>query len=428
MTRSWVVRRTVLPAAIVATALFTGVSSSLAASVPGTGGVKLGPSGSAFYNPPERLPRGNPGSLIWARPIQAPRGATAHKVLYRSTLRNGRPVAVSGLVIAPKGKAPRRGRPVVAWAHGTLGGARDCAPSIPGNPAQNLRAYYTYSSPYVLDVGVPALTRFLKAGYVVTATDYQGLGTPGVHQYTVGGTEARNVLDSVRAAKQLRNTRAGNDVALLGWSQGGGAAIFAGQQGASSYAGSLRIRGIAALAPAANTGPDIQGLVPPGPVSTLSPSVSAVQELNAFRGFAAAYRGLDIDDVVAPPGLAPLRALGVQCTIHLGDVVQELEVDPETFFKRPIPDVWKQRFDENTAGNQTTVAPVLTMQGTADTVVNPNGTAQYIQRACGFEQPVQLSTYPGANHQTIPFVAQNEYVRWIANRFAGRPAPTGCSP
>ncbi len=419
------VRRCLLPPAVVALALSAGVSPSMAGSVPGTKGVKLGPSGSAFYNPPARLPAGKPGTLIWARPIQAPKGATAHKVLYKSTLRNGRAVAVSGLVIAPRARAPRGGRRVVAWAHGTLGGARNCAPSIPGNPAQNLRAYYTYGSPYVLDTGVPALTRFLKAGYVVTATDYQGLGTPGVHQYTVGGTEARNVLDSVRAAKQLR-TGAGNDVALLGWSQGGGAAIFAGQQGASSYAGSLRIRGVAALAPAANTGPDIQGLVAPGPVSTLSPSVSAVQELNAFRGFAAAYPGLDINDVVAPPGLAPLRALGVQCTIHLGDVVQELEVDPETFFKRPIPEIWKQRFDENTAGNQTSVAPVLTMQGTADTVVNPNGTAQYIQRACGFQQPVQLSIYQGANHQTIPFVAQNEYVSWIADRFAGRPAPANC--
>lgn len=411
-------------AAVVVTALIAGAASGQAAAAR----VRLGPEGSAFYDPPRKLPAGKPGTLIWARPIEAPKGARAWKVLYTSKVVGGRTVAVSGLVIAPKARAPKSGRPVVAWAHGTLGGARGCAPSIPDNPARDLQDYYTYTSEYPIDVGVPALSQLLKAGYVVTATDYQGLGTPGVHQYTVGATEAYNVLDSVKAAKQLPQSGTSDDVVVLGWSQGGGAAIFAGQSAASSYAKPLRLRGIAALAPAANTAPDIEGLVEPGPTSTLSPSVSAVQQLNAFRGFAAAYPDLSTDDVVSSAGQQPLRALGIQCTIHLGDVVQELGVDPATFFKRPIPADWRQRFQENTAGNQTTVAPVLTMQGTADTVVNPNGTTQYVQRACRFGQPVEYSTYPGATHQTIPFAAQREYVAWIADRFAGRRAPSNCAP
>ncbi|MDO8184110.1 alpha/beta fold hydrolase [Conexibacter sp. JD483] len=405
-----------------------GSASAATRPMPGSaGGIVAGPAGKAFYDPPARLPAGRAGTLIWARPIEAPKGARAWKVLYKSTVVGGRAVAVSGLVIAPAGRAPRRGRPVVAWAHGTLGGARACAPSIPGNPARDLTDYYTYSSAYSIDVGVPALTRMLRAGYVVTATDYQGLGTPGVHQYTVGPTEAANVLDSVTAARALGSSvGAGRDVVLLGWSQGGGAAIFAGQTAAAATGKGLSVRGIAALAPAANTAPDIEGLAPPGPTSSLSPSVLSVQQLNAFRGFAAAYPELNLDDVVAAPGQAPLRALGVQCTIHLGDVIQELEVDPQTFFRRPIPAAWRTRFEQNTAGNQTTVAPVLVMQGTADTVVNPNGTTQYVGRACGFRQPLRYSTYQGANHQTIPFVAMNEYVAWIADRFAGKPAPSTC--
>ena len=43
----------------------------------------------------------------------------------------------------------------------------------------------------------------LAHGYVVVATDYEGLGTPGVHAYLVGLSEARAVLDSVRAARNL---------------------------------------------------------------------------------------------------------------------------------------------------------------------------------------------------------------------------------
>jgi alpha-beta hydrolase superfamily lysophospholipase len=389
--------------------------------------VRVGPKGSAFYDPPRRLPSGKPGKLIWARRIQAPQGARAWKVLYKSTLHTGRAVAVSGLVIAPAGKPPKRGRRVVAWAHGTLGGARDCAPSMPGNPARNLASYYTYTSPYSLDVGVPALTRFLRAGYVVTATDYQGLGTPGVHQYVVGATAAHNVLDSVKAAKQIDAAGAGNDVAVFGWSQGGGAAIFAGQSAAASYGRPLRVRGIAALAPAADIGPEFAGQTPPGPVSPSSPSHDVVLALNVFRGFADAYPRLDPDSVVAPPGKPALAALGVQCTIHLADVIQELGTDPATMLKRPIPADWQRRLDENTAGNQATVAPVLVMQGTADTVVNPNGSTQYAQRACRFGRPIEYSVHQGATHQTIPFVAQNEYVRWIADRFARKRAPSNCA-
>src|SRR5207302_383600 len=107
---------------------------------------------------------------------------------------------------------PKGGRKVLAWAHGTVGGARICAPSEQPNPAQNLVDYYSFASPCAVDVGVPALTTFLQRGYVVAATDYQGLGGPGVHQYVVGATEARNVLDSVKAAQHIQSTHAGNDV------------------------------------------------------------------------------------------------------------------------------------------------------------------------------------------------------------------------
>ncbi|HEY3729030.1 MAG TPA: hypothetical protein VGL51_17760 [Solirubrobacteraceae bacterium] len=139
-----------------------------------------------------------------------------------------------------------------------------------------------------------------------------------------------------------------------------------------------------------------------------------------------AHPGLNVNDVVTAAGRQVLNALNVECTVHLGDTIQELGVDPRTFFKAPLPAAWTARFAQNTAGQQPTVAPVLTMQGTSDTVVNPNGTTQYIQRACRFHQPVQYSIYPGVNHQVIPFAAQKQYVRWIAARFSRQRAPSNC--
>ena len=44
----------------------------------------------------------------------------------------------------------------------------------------------------------------LRQGYVVVGTDYPGLGVPGIiHPYLIGVSEARAVIDSVRAARDL---------------------------------------------------------------------------------------------------------------------------------------------------------------------------------------------------------------------------------
>jgi alpha-beta hydrolase superfamily lysophospholipase len=119
---------------------------------------------------------------------------------------------------------------------------------------------------------------------------------------------------------------------------------------------------------------------------------------------------------------------GVECVNHLAYVIENNVTDLQALFVPafPAPPAWQKRFDENTAGLVTPTAPVLVMQGTADTVINPNGTAQYVQRACAFAQPVEFTTYPGATHQTIPTVASGEYLTWIAARFAGQAAPSNC--
>ena len=94
---------------------------------------------------------------------------------------------------------------------------------------------------------IPGLQSFLQDGYVV-ATDYPGLGTQGPAPYLVGSSEARAVLDSVRAARQLPGANAGSHFIVWGHSQGGQAALFAGQL-ARSYAPELKLQGVAVAAP-----------------------------------------------------------------------------------------------------------------------------------------------------------------------------------
>lgn len=378
-----------------------------------------------FYEPPSPLPEGDHGDLIRSEEVPAPDGARAWRMLYLSELGDGTPVAVSGFVVAPEGDAPEGGRQVIAWAHGTEGGGRNCAPSLVAEPATELIDYFTYDSMVQQDPGVPSLGKMLDAGYVVVATDYQGLGTPGVQQYTVMDSEANNVWDSVKAAQQIADTHAGNDMAVLGWSQGGGAAVWMAQD--TSYGEPLRLVGAAGLAPAANNGPQFAREVPPGPANATSQAHSVALQLNVVRGLAAAYPELDPADMVTAEGEKALVGAAQQCVNHFAYVINSNVDDPYATLMQPdTPADWQKRLDENTAGYAAPVAPVLVMQGTADTVVNPNATTQYIDRVCAFGEPVQYSQYEGATHQTIPGDASDEYLSWFSDRFAGAPALSTC--
>ncbi len=87
-----------------------------------------------FYVPPTPLPA-EPGTVIRTEPlgVDVP-GATTLRILYTSQRPDGTPAASSGMIFIPTTPAPAEGRPVVAWAHGTLGMGDACAPSRSDKP------------------------------------------------------------------------------------------------------------------------------------------------------------------------------------------------------------------------------------------------------------------------------------------------------
>ncbi len=150
---------------------------------------------------------------IWPQIGGTTGSGKAYRILYRSTGPGGEPIAVSGAVFLPDAPAPRHGRDIIAWAHPTTGVVDRCAPTLLPD----------------LSGTIPGLDDMLARGYIVAATDYAGLGTPGMHPYLIGDSEARAVLDSVRAARALPDARASNRFAVWGHSEGGHAAFFTGQ-------------------------------------------------------------------------------------------------------------------------------------------------------------------------------------------------------
>jgi hypothetical protein len=156
-----------------------------------------------FDTPPAQIP-GPPGTIIRQESlgIDVP-GATAIRMMYVTQRSDGTPAVSSGMVFMPTTPAPAGGRPVVAWAHGTVGGGVKCAPSRSDTPTQPLQGW---------------LPQMLSLGWIVTATDYVGLGTPGTEAYLVGQDEARDVVNSVRAARSMTNADASDRWVVWGHS------------------------------------------------------------------------------------------------------------------------------------------------------------------------------------------------------------------
>jgi alpha-beta hydrolase superfamily lysophospholipase len=359
-------------------------------------------NGTDFYQPPANLPKKASGTVIRTVPITAPSGAKAWKVLYHSRTVDGRDIAVSGVVVAPSGTAPKRSRPVVTWAHGTTGLADACAPSKNPDAATAL----------------PFVKQLVDAGYVVAATDYEGLGTPGVHPYLVGESEGRSVLDAARAARALTTTGASDQVLVAGHSQGGQAALFAGEL-AKSYAPELDVLGVVAAAPAA----DVEHILP------LAGSISggAGYLVMGVEGYHAAYPDADPESVLTANALAKADVATTACAGAVMDAFRGVS-GPALLAHDPLSIPAIQRLlHQNSAGNRPAGAPLLIVQGTADTTIPKVLTDAFTTKACAAGDTVDYRTYDGATHGSVIDAAADDVVAWLKDRVAGKPAPTTCS-
>jgi uncharacterized membrane protein HdeD (DUF308 family)/alpha-beta hydrolase superfamily lysophospholipase len=396
--------------------LLTGAIAALALAL---GGITLSltvrraqpPPSGPFYAAPLPLPDGPPGTIIRSELMDGFfENATAYRVLYKSTGFNGKPAAVSGIIIFPTTPAPPEGRKVVAWTHGTTGVAPNCGPSLIEGAA--------YSA------AIPGLSEFMAAGYVVAATDYQGLGTAGPHPYIVGTSEGMNALDSVRAAHLLPEAAASTDFAVWGESQGGHASLFTGQL-AASYAAELKLHGVVASAPAA----DLLDLFKtkmeaPNPVGNLLISM-------AIASWARVHEDASLDQIVFPAAQSLVTAIADNCIQNPEQIQASIPAAMllnMVFISNPPweTEPWKALLAENTPGNVRTSAPILIQQGTSDQVISPVVQEQFAAKLCAAGDNVEYRTYPGIGHLTIAHDTKEEVVAWIADRFGGNPATTTC--
>ncbi|HYI36368.1 MAG TPA: alpha/beta fold hydrolase [Thermoleophilaceae bacterium] len=385
-------RRLLIPA--IALALTAAAPASAATTKP-----LKAPSGLAFYKPPAKLPGKTHGDVIWSRAATGKsklKGADTRLVLYRSVGVRGKAVGVSGLVSVPRGKAPKGGFPVVSWAHGTTGIADKTAPTRLGGASDYIRK--------------SLLEAWVKKGYAVVRTDYEGLGTPGRHPYLIGSSEGRSVLDIVRAARKLDGD-VSSRLAISGHSQGGHAALFAAAL-APRWTPELKLRGTAAFAPASQLDeqvPLVRSLTTPGGLSVLVGLIGA--------GIQIGYPSVDLRSLLTPSVFALLPQADRRDMGGLARPDSFGGVAPSQMFRpganlAPLLRVLAR----NDPSELKIKTPVRVEQGTADDTVLPPFTDRMVAALRKSRTKLTYVKTTGQSHTGIVNATAADVRRWIDAR------------
>ena len=353
----------------------------------------------AFYSVPQPIPT-TPGAIIKVQKIPAPGvDGTLYRVMYVSKSVRNKAVPVTGVIGVPLGTPPAGGFPVVTWGHGTNGMADVCAPSLSSVDS------------------VPLANSLLDRGWVVTASDYQGEGTPGLMPYLSGVTAARNTIDIVRAARNLPGAHASNRYVVWGHSEGGQTAMFA-LHIAATYAPALALQGVVAGAP-----PSQFSLI----YTFLKNSPFRHYLLMAAGGLNAAYgnTAAPLNQVLTPLGIQKLKLLDQGCT---GYIVQHLAGIPTSKLVKGDPfkvPAWKKVLVANDPQGFTkkSAAPLLMIQGGNDEQIPVVSTQILATHLCNLGQTLQRWVYPGESHAGVIGPSANDMMQWISDRFAGGPNP-----
>ena len=379
-------------------ALLIGVTPGLANAAPAPDGLP------AFYKTPS-LAGKKAGTLLKSQKVAAPSvDGTVYRVMYVSETVSGQATAVTGLVVVPKTAAPKSGYPVVSWGHGTNGMTDECAPSLEPSKIDSLA------------------NGLLANNWLITASDYQGEGTPGLHPYLAGVVAAQNTIDIVRVAEQLPSVDVSKNYVVWGHSQGGQTAMYA-HNIAPKYAPELTLKGVVAGAP-----PSQFDLI----YDYLKTSKYRYYLLMSAGGLNAAYgdKAAPLDKVLTPKGIALLDELDKGCSDYLSKTLGAVSID-ETNLANPfdVPE-WKKLFLANDPKNFTSTndIPLLIIHGGADEQIPTVSSQLLTTKLCGLGQGMQRWVYPGQSHSGVIATSATDMVNWMKARFAGGPVSADSAP
>ena len=331
---------------------------------------------------------------------ELPGGVTATRIAYASRNVSGEPVMATGVVLVPPGEAPEGGWPIVAWAHGTAGVARVCAPSLMKD------IYYGWEGVFLYPL----------AAYAVVATDYAGLGGPGPHQYMWGKANGNDVAYSIPAARAAVPSL-GKKWVAVGHSQGGYAALRVQHMDEEAKQGFL---GSIPIASGANVGdvwamsdPMMQNVGATIPMMALSiKSASPEFDLTRMLGPGARER-LPVIQNETCYFAAEETMRGV--TREQGRVEGWMEAPEVAAFARANR-VFDGPYDD----------PILLIVSSGDFFIAPQLRENIYVEMCQVANRARYLEVSGVDHEGTINGSFHQQLAWMADRFAGREVEQGC--
>lgn len=357
-------------------------------------------TGGDFYAPAS-LPSGEHGDVIWAEEIDAPTGAKAWRVLYLSESVNGDPIGVSGFVMTPDAAPPEGGWPVISWAHGTTGLADVCAPTASPTLTEDLGTFFSIGGSF---------------GFAMVATDYEGLGTPGVHTYIVGESAGRAVIDMMRAGRQIEEANLGDRYVAWGHSEGAHAVLFAGQL-SETWAPELDLVGVVAGATPFRLEQSFDHLLG-GPEQGYL--------MMTLVSYASVYPEADPAAVATPEALELLSVVTEGCLSDIQQAYEPLEA-LFTFSDITTTEPWASLVAQNVPAQTPISAPVLILHGEADQTIPAETSIGLRDQICELGGVAKRNTYVDKPHGAETVVAYAlDMLLWMNARFLDAPAPNDC--
>ncbi|MBI4512373.1 MAG: alpha/beta fold hydrolase [Deltaproteobacteria bacterium] len=378
-------------------------------------------------------------------PLQS--GATIYRIAYR-TERVTRPDGTiesgisAALLIVPDSplSVPF---PMVVAAHGSVGLAASCAPSL-----KNLDDSSALGSAQLMALA-PA-----GHGFLVIAPDYAGYGYGSIHAWQSSEDEAHSVLDATRAAASAFSPGSfTGEVFMIGHSQGGHAVLSANAL-AGKYGLAGAIAGTYAFAPAWFASRMYGAALSPwSKYNTKDNSGDLVYSLTYFFGHGEVYDGPGGGEAIFLPSKRAqarqafadkclgdaeraMRGLGYAPSEFLEPAfVEQVATDCAVFSRctKPLPAKWRARFRADRPTIDTRGGPIVIWQGRRDATVRVD------MAACGFARIRQdlkddssattsftVCGSADASHARIVPLGMDWVVRSMISRVLGVEGPSAC--
>jgi hypothetical protein len=380
-----------LSAALLAVALLVSAAPTASAAIPP-------PAEDAFYAPPPGYEQTAPGTVLRQRSVTVtglgiPIPVRSTQFLVRSSDAHDRPVAVATTLMVPMTPYPGT-RPLLSYQQAIDSLGDQCNPS------------YTLRTGTMQEMAL--LAQGLMRGWAVVTTDFEGPR----NAYGAGRMAGHAVLDGIRAAR----TQAGNaPIGMWGYSGGGQATAWAAEL-APSYAPELPIVGAA------------EGGVPAELTQVIEKVDGTVFSGVVFAAvFATAREYPELATLMNHTGKAVGERIADMCQAELavtlaGRRLNEFTVSPDSL----ADPVARSVLADNALGATAPRTPVFLYHAYFDQLIPVTVGRQLKADYCAAGARVRYHEDYVTDHIGLAGTAAPLAVSYLADRFAGRPAPTNC--